>query len=122
MYGFIYFYMVKLVEKRNPDHLWYSASFVFLNQIVHFSVFLAILKKIFDIQYPVLSHTYLFNKLLLMPFALIWLIAVHIYFKRQFTKLSETYLGRKIVTLKNTIIVFSLLLVPLVLGILLSRK
>jgi hypothetical protein len=114
--------MVKLVEKRNPDPLFYSAGFVFFTQVVHVGLILSIIKKLFSIQYPVFSDTYLINKLSMMPFALIWLIIVHVYFKKRYSKLKKLYAGQKIVSLKNTVIVFSVLLIPLVIMILLLSK
>lgn len=114
--------MVKLVEKRNPDPKFYSAGIVFFTQLIHILLPLAIFKVVFKIQYPVFSATYLYNKLLMMPFALIWLIAVHIYFNKKYPKIKEHYSGQKILTLRNTIIVFSLLLIPLIISIMLSKQ
>jgi hypothetical protein len=122
MYQLIYFYIVKLVEKRNPDSKFYSAGFLFFTQLVHVSFLLSIIKKLFNIQYPVFSDTYLINKLLWMPIVLIWLIIVHVYYKKRYTKLEKFYSGQKIVTLKNTVIVFSLLIIPLFFTILLLKK
>jgi 1-acyl-sn-glycerol-3-phosphate acyltransferase len=114
--------MVKLVEKRTPDPKFYSASFVSLTQIIHVSFILSIIKKVFSIQYPVFSDTYLINKLSWMPILLVWLIIVHVYYKKRYAKLEKLYSGQKVVTLRNTVIVFSLLLVPLIFTILLLRK
>lgn len=122
MYQLIYFYIVKLVEKRNPDPKFYSAGFLFFTQLVHVSFLLSIIKKLFDIQYPVFSDTYLINKLLWMPILLIWLIVVHVYYKRRYMKLEKLYSGQKVVTLKNAIIVFSFLFIPLIFTILLLKR
>jgi len=122
MYQLIYFYMVKLIEKRNPDSKFYSASFVSLTQIVHVSFLLSIIKKLFHVQYPVFSNIYLFNKLAWMPILLVWLIIVHVYYKKRYTKLEIIFSKQKVVSLRNTFVIFSLLLVPLIFTILLLRK
>lgn len=114
--------MVKLVENRNPDSKFYSAGFLFFTQLVHVSFLLSIVKKLFGIQYPVFSNTYFINKLFWIPIVLVWLIIVHVYYKKRYTKLEKLFSGQKIVTLKNTVIVFSLLLIPLILTILLLKK
>lgn len=122
MYQLIYFYMVKLVEKRNPDSKFYSAGFLFFTQLVHVSFLLSIIKKLFSVQYPVFSNNYLINKLLWMPIVLVWLIIVHVYYKKQYANLEKLYSGQKVVTLRNTVIVFSLLVVPLIFTIFLLSK
>lgn len=122
MYQLIYFYIVKLVEKRNPDSKFYSAGFLFFTQLVHVSFLLAIIKRLFSVQYPIFSNNYFINKLLWMPIVLVWLIIVHVYYKKRFAKLEQLYSGHNVVTLRNTVKVFSLLVVPLIFTILLLRK
>jgi hypothetical protein len=122
MYRLIYFYIIRLIEKRNPDPKFYAAGFVTIVQIIHVCALLALIKRIFEIQYPVFSEVYLFNKLYLMPLVLVWLIAVHIFYNKRFPVLVKLYSEKKVVTLRNTIIVFSLLLIPLICMILLLKK
>lgn len=122
MYRLIYIYIIKLVEKRNPDPQFYAAGYIFFTQLVHVSLLLSIIKKAFNLNYPVFSETYFINKLFWIPIALIWLIIVHIYYKKRLSNFEKFYSTRKILTLKNTIFVFSSLIIPLLFTILLLKK
>jgi len=114
--------MVKLVERRNPDPKFYSAGFLFFVQLVHVSFLLVLIKEIFDLHYFVFSKTYLVNKLYWMPLAIVWLIVVNIYYNKRYPELVKLYEGKEIITTRNTIIVFSLLLIPLIFTIILSMR
>lgn len=123
LYSLIYIYIQRLLHKRNPDSQFAAASFVMLTQLIHF-LFAFVIVRFFckDISLPVFSHTYTFNKLAMMPFLLVWLIVVHRYFKNRLDIISERYSTKKIITLKNGVIVFASLLIPLVISILMSIK
>ena len=58
----------------------------------------------------------------MMPFGLAFLILGHYVFKRRFEKIERKYEGRKMVTFWNTVIVFSVMLVPLIISIILLKK
>ena len=121
LYSLIYIFIQKLLQKRNPDSQFAAASFVTLIQLVHF-LFAFVILRIFipDISLPVFSGTYMLNKLAMMPFLLVWLIVVHIYFKKRFDRIEEKYSKKKISTFKNGVIVFTSLVVPLIICIILS--
>lgn len=114
--------MVKLVERRNPDPKFYSSGFLFFVQLVHAIFLLALIKKIFDLHYFVFSKIYLVNKLYWIPLAIVWLVVVYIYYNKRYSELIKLYKGKDIITTRNTIIVFSLLLIPLMFTIILSMR
>jgi len=122
MYKLMYFYVFRLVEKRNTDPKFYSAGFLFFVQIVHLGLVLALIKKVFNVQYFVFSTTYLINKLIWMPILLTWLIIIHVYYKKRFSKIEKYFSKQKVLTFQNSTIVFTLFLVPLIMMILLSIK
>jgi hypothetical protein len=122
MYQLIYLFIVKLVEKRNPDAKFYSAGVVLFTQVVHTGLIFTIFQKVFNVHYPVFSTSYLINKLLMMPILLIWIIIVHFYYKSRFLKIEKFYDGKPVVTFRNAVIVFSLILVPLFFIIFLLKK
>jgi len=123
MYNLIYFYIFKAVERRNPDPKFYSAGVVAFSQWIHLGFIVTCANKLFDIKIlPVFNDAYLFNKLMIMPFLIVWLIVVHVHFKKQYPKLVKLYSGQKITNLKNTVIVFSLIFIPLLFIIILLKK
>jgi hypothetical protein len=117
MYSFLYYYLYHLALKRNPDTKFSAAAVVVGAQIGHFLLLSAIL-KIF-IKLPVLqfSDVYLYNKLAWMPFALIWLIITHIYFKSKFEVIEKKYADQNMLNLKNGIIVCCLIFPPFIIAI-----
>jgi hypothetical protein len=114
--------MLKLLEKRNPDPVFAAASFVSFVFFIHFALILAVVKNLFDLGIPAFSNVYFYNKLFFLPFAIIWLILVYRYFKKRSNEIIKLYSGKKIVTFKNSIIVFSVFLIPLISMILLLKK
>ena len=124
MYDFIYYYFYKLIIKRNPDAKFNAAALMFLIIGFHIAFPFAILKKVFDLSYDSFgfSDTYLINKLYMMPFGVAFLILTYYIFKRRFEKIERKYEGRKMVTFWNTVIVFSIMLVPLIITIILLKK
>jgi hypothetical protein len=114
--------MLKLVEKRNPDPVFAASSFVALTQLIHVFFILTLFKKLFDIGIPAFSNVYFFNKLFFMPFVIIWLVFVYRYFKKHSDEIIKLYAGKKTLTLKNAIIVFSSILLPLISMIQLLKK
>lgn len=120
MYDLIYYFIFSLVKKRNPDPKFYAASFVTLTQLFQVLFVAGLVRKIFEIKIlPHFSETYLINKLMIMPFLLIWLIIVHLWFKKHFKEIEEKFSDKKVITLKNGLIVFGALIIPLAIGILL---
>lgn len=114
--------MFKLIEKRNPDPRFGAISFVWLTQLIHILLIMAVLKKIFNVTFPQFSEIYFYNKLCLMPFGIIWLVLFYRYFKKNTDKIEKSYSGKNILTFKNGVIVFSSVLVPLLIIIQLSKK
>jgi len=124
MYDFIYYYFYRLIIKRNSDAKFNASVLMFLTIVIHTCFPLAIVKKAFDLSYSEFrfSDTYLINKWCMMPFGLAFLILVHYIFKKRFEKIERKYEGRKMVTFWNTVIVFSTMLVPLIITIILLKK
>lgn len=114
--------MVKLLEKRNHDAKFNAAGFVFFIQVVHVGLVFAILKKLYLFEYFRFSVSYYENKMYMFPFALVALILVYIFFKRRHNKIQKKYSNKKLQTTWNTIIVFSLMFLPLLLMIYLLKK
>ena len=122
MYDFIYFYFYKLNIKYNPDAKFNAAALMFLVIGFHIAFLLSIIKKLFNLYFSGFSDTYLINKLYMMPFGVAFLILTYYIFKRRFEKIERKYEGRKMVTFWNTVIVFSTMLVPLIITIILLKK
>lgn len=114
--------MFKLIEKRNPDPRFGAISFVWLTQLIHILLMMAVLKKIFNVTFPQFSETYFYNKLCLMPFGIIWLWLFYRYFKKNTAEIEKSFAEKNVLTFKNAVFVFSILLVPLFFIIQLSKK
>lgn len=113
MYDFIYYYFYKLIIKRNPDPKLIAAEFVFFVLGVHILLLLTIIRKLFNVYFSGFSDSYVINKLYMMPFAIAFIILVHYIFKRRFDKIERKYEWRNMLTFWNTVIVFSIMLIPL---------
>lgn len=124
MYAFVYFFMKKVLERRNPDPYFAAATYVTFLQLCHFLLVCVLLRFFANIKlsFPNFSSVYLYNKIAYMPLLLIWLIAVHKYFKKRYSEIEKQYDDKNIVTLKNGIVVIGLLLIPLFIAIRLSIK
>lgn len=114
--------MFKLIQKRNPDPKFEAIGFVWFTQLVHICLILAIIKKAFILSYWNFSETYFYNKLFLMPFAIIWLLLFYWYFKKHTAEIEKSFEGRNVLTFKNGVIVVSVLLIPLFIMIQLLKK
>ena len=122
MYDFIYFYFYKLIIKHNPDAKFVASAILFFIIDVHIGLIFTLIEVFCDISYSSFSDSYLINKLYMMPFAIVFLILIHYVFKRRFDKIERKYEGRKMVTFWNTVIAFSVMLVPLIITIILLKK
>jgi hypothetical protein len=122
-YSFIFIFMQKLLEKRDPDSIFAASTFVTLVQVVHFLLVFALFRLLFNqLSLPIFSETYFYNKLAMMPFGFIWMIAVYWYYSKFYSKIITAYEGRRILTIGNGLIVFSALVIPLIIAIQLSIK
>ncbi len=120
IYKLTYYFIYLLAKKRNPDPLFYSAGVVAFMQLIHFLFPFVLVRAFFDIRIlPTFSDTYFINKLMVMPFLLIWLIIVHWRYKKHLKEIEEKFSGKKVITLRNGLIVFGSLIIPLVISILL---
>ena len=122
MYDFIYYYFYKLIIKHNPDAKFVASAILFFIIDVHILLPLTIIRKLFNVYFSAFSDSYLINKLYMMPFAIAFLILTHYVFKQRFDKIERKYEGRRMVTFWNTVIVFSTMLVPLIITIILLKK
>lgn len=123
IYRLTYYFIYLIAEKRNPDPKFYSAGVVTIMQLIHVLFPFVLLRVFFDIRIlPIFSETYLINKLLVMPFLLVWLIVVHKWFNKRFQDIEAKFSNKKVLTLKNGLIVFGSIFIPLVIGILLRSK
>lgn len=123
MYSFIYFFMAKLAEKRNPESKFYAAQFVVINQIVHLLLIFAIIKKYYyeNLHFG-FSEVYVYNKLCWVPIGFLWFLLAHFYYKKRYAKLQRKFSDEGVLTLKNGIIVFTILFIPLIMMIILLKK
>lgn len=122
MYKFVYCYIFQLAKKRNPTPDFNASGFVWIMQFIHIALILAIVKKVLKIEYFRFSDTYFYNKLVFAPIAILWLILTYRYYKKRTDKIINVYSGKKMITFKNSVIVFSLLLIPLFIMIQLLKK
>ena len=119
MFSFIYYYMFKILEKRNPDPMFGAASFIFFLQLIFVFFILSTVKFILKLDYSMFrfSETYTTNKLLVMPFLLVWLVCVYYHFKRKHSNIKKRYKSSNIVNVNNGIFIILILFTPLLLGI-----
>lgn len=116
MYTFLYRKVYNFLKSRKKvnDAEFNSIGLVFFIQLIH--VFL--LTKIIGLNIPSFSKDYMTNKLLFMPFGVVWLYLVFLYLKRETKKITFEDVSLKHFVL---ILVFSLVL-PLIVLIEFSKK
>jgi hypothetical protein len=121
MYKFIYYFFFKLSEKSSNDPKFQGAILTGLVVLIHLVLSFCIIKLFVTIPPLVFSEKYYFNKLFLTPFVLLWLYLFYLYFRKKHKWIEKLYFNKKILLLKNWIIVFSLFLIPIIFIILLTK-
>jgi hypothetical protein len=114
--------MVKLIEKKGQNAKRNAAGFVSITLGFHVLLILTVIGRVFNVSYPKFSDSYEINKLCMLPFAFVFIFLVEYYYKKRYEKICKKFSGRKILTLGNTIIVFSIMLIPLLIMIQLLRS
>lgn len=122
MYSFIYYYTYKLIEKRNYQARMYAGLMVFIAQLGHVLVLYAVAKKLFGLKIPVLNNDPTINRIMLLPLFLIWIVAVIRFFYRSFFKIKGQYEIVKIITAKNSLLYVLVVLIPFIIGIIISNS
>lgn len=121
MYSFIYYYAYKLVEKRNPEARRHSAWLVYLAQVGQLFLIGTVIRRVTGIRFklPQFSTDPILNRLIILPFFLLWIYVVSKYFYKRFFIIKEKYENRNMITAKNTVLFISLVILPIIIGILL---
>lgn len=123
MYKLTYYFIYKLIEKRNPDAKFAAATFITLTQLIQLLFLYSLIRFWFNLGgVQQIGGTYFSNKLFVMPFIALLLLLNHLYFKRRFDLIEVAFKGKTVVNLKNGIKIFSLIFIPLIISILLSIK
>lgn len=117
MYEFLYYFLYKAAIKRNPDAKFAAASGVLFAFFGHFLLGNAIIKQFVELPTFQFSDTYVYNKLAWLPFVVVVLVVVHLYFKKRFDSIVSKYADKPILTTKNTAVVLCLIFLPFIIGI-----
>ena len=96
MYSWLFNGIYNFLNKKTKDiDPKFSASgIVFISQIAHFALIIMIIQHFADIELPRFSKESFYNKLGLFPIGIIWLILIHVFFKKNFDKIQSKY-GKK---------------------------
>ena len=119
---FIYFY--QLGKKRNPDPRFVGVTFVSVTALFHLACLLGILRYSTGLIIPRFEESYSLNKLYLIPFIVLWLFFFEKIFNKKRTNkiLNSIEKEKSILNLKNTVLVISVMIIPLIIGIVLFNN
>jgi len=121
MYNSIFYYFYKLALKKGQDPRLIGSGQVTITQWLQVFFVASVLKYFYKLNLPRFSDDYFHNKLYVMPFILAWGVIVYLYYNKD--RITEILNRRdadseNLFSFKNTAKVLSLMIVPLLLGIL----
>jgi hypothetical protein len=122
MFRFIYCFIFQLAKIRTSIPEFHAACFVWFYQFTQIAFILSIVKKTLDISFPRFSEVAIYNKLFFAPIAIVWLILTLRYYNKRSEIILKTYAGRKILTVKHFLIVFTPILIQIFVMSLLLKK
>ena len=124
MYNFIFYFFYKYFEKTRDSTPKYRAILTVAVTIgFHLFFIISIVKYVFDITIPRFDESYFFNKLYMMPFALLLILFIYLYYNQnRINKILGHYNNEeKVFTFKNVATIIFVIIVPLILGITLIK-
>lgn len=119
MYSFIYSYIYKLTEKHNHQTRTYSGFVVCFAQFGHLLLIGAILRRGLGVTLPRFQGDHSIKRLYLIPFLAIWIIIVVWYFYKHFFTVKQKFEGRNMLTINNTLVFVTIVIIPYLIGIVL---
>jgi hypothetical protein len=123
MYHFIYYFFYTLYQKRKGENAKIPASvYTWFAQFIHLVLLLAIIKYLFsyNILYENSLLHFLFRDRFYAMFwvALPWIIILYKYYNTErISTIEQKYIGIRILTLKNSLLMVLFLLVPFIIVI-----
>jgi hypothetical protein len=120
MYNFIFYFFYEIARKRNPVPKFYAVGTVLFAQVLHLLLIVSIVKYFGDFVIPRLHESYYINKWMLAPFAIVWLILLGFYYKRNFEKIEKKYKKKdrkEIFNIKTILFVIGVYIFPLLIYI-----
>lgn len=124
MYSYTFYYFRILFERfsKKRDRSFDAVAIIFLMQLFQLLLINACIKFLFDFSLfqNILTNDYFRNKVVFMPFLIIWILLLYWYFTKKWQKIEAKYTGRVSLDLKNSIIILFLIVLPSVLACYLS--
>jgi len=123
MYSCIYYYCTLFNSLgRKKDHKSDVALIIFLYQLIHVLLLHACLKYFFNVSLlkNLLNHDYGTNKLIFIPILFLYIYVLSWYFKKRWERINARYQDKITINAKNTIILISIFIIPLVITCFLS--
>jgi hypothetical protein len=121
VYSFIFYFFYKYFERRKDSTPRYRAILSVATTIgFHLFCLISIAKYVLDVTIPKFNDEYLINKLYLMPFALLLILLVYLYYNKKRTEeiieLKEKVV-EKVFTIKSIISTILIICVPVIIGV-----
>lgn len=120
MYNFIFYFFYEIARRRNPDPKFYAVGTVLFAQVLHLLLLVSIVKYFGDFVIPKLHESYYFNKWILAPFIIVWLILLGFYYKKKFNKIEKKYKKKdrkEIINIKTILFIIGVYIIPLLIYI-----
>ena len=123
MYTWLFFKIYYFYKQRNNhDPVFNTSLLLFFSQGLHFFLGLKLLSLAFDFKILKFSNDNSTNKLLFFPIGIIWLVLVHIYYKKKVQN-SKRIRDIKPLNLYQLLgLLFFVIVLPLCIVIILSKK
>lgn len=122
IYSLTYYFIYEMAKVKNPNPRLMGAVFVFLLQLIHFMFLYVVFRSITGITFDYfVGLNYGISKGKMMPFAFLWMLLVHLWYRKRFQSIKKKFSDKDIMTRKNGILILSSFLVPLIISILISE-
>ena len=123
MYDFIYivlFYVARRKRSISYSKLW-ASGFLAIAIEIHLSMLYQIARLVLDLPFVPPTGSSFVRKWESAPYVLPFMIALYLLYRRRHDKIMEKYKGRKMLTMKNVLILIALYIIPLILGIVIQK-
>lgn len=121
MYNWLFYKIYTFyIHKNNHDPVFNTSILICFAQIIHSTVFLLLLSKLFSFEMPFFSHNSSINKLFLMPIMGLWLIIVYLFYRNKIKKYNFDSNSKPLKLVQLILIIFLIVFIPLYIGIRLS--
>lgn len=123
MYNWLFFKIyLFFLKKNNHDPIFNTSAIIFFSQVSHFFLILKLLSFFFNFEILKFSSDNSNNKLFFFPIGILWLVLVNFYYKKKVQNFKVIKKNNSLNLPQLLGLVFFIIIIPLYMVIILSKK